>query len=112
MKPLTPDEDLRGGDEADRADVQSQQNLAIAIRQAQATPVLRATGLCHWCQDAVPAGLRFCVPEPMDPVEWSCIREYERSKKAQVRNLRVPEPEDLFEDPQQVLEQIRRDGLI
>ena len=109
MKPLS-DEDLRGGDEADRANAQAEQNLAIAIRRAH-TGLLRATGYCLWCDEVLPRGMRFCEPDVLDPIEWACAREYDKNEKTLSRIKPGTGPEKLLEDPIEVLRQMEDDGV-
>jgi len=75
--PLDPDTDLRSGDEADRGSAQTAQNLALALRQARNAPVIRFTGACLYCGEAVPPPLRFCEPDVLESMALSCIRSWE-----------------------------------
>lgn len=98
--PLTPEENLRSGDEGDRSSVQTEQNLQIALRQSRSTPTLAAKGTCHWCDEPVAEGLRFCLPVPGEPIEWSCIRAFEGREKARPRLITVAGPDEPdAEDP-------------
>jgi len=109
---LTPEDDLRSGDEADKANVQAEQNLQIALRRARSQPTLAAIGRCHWCDEPVDPGLRFCVPDAIDPLDWACAREYERNRKALARNLTVPEPDETLDDPREILIQLMVEGKL
>lgn len=92
--PLVPEEDIRHGDDADRANVQTEQNLQVALRQSRGAPTLAAKGTCHWCSEPVSEGLRFCLPVPGEPIEWSCIREFEGREKARPRMITVTGPDE------------------
>lgn len=77
---LVPDESLREGDEGDRANCQAAHNLAIAIRQARSAP-LRHTGRCLYCGESVDPPARFCEVDVLEPIEHSCIREWDVLQK-------------------------------
>ena len=83
--PLDPDADLRSGDLADRGAAQTDQNLALALRQARSAPVMLHTGSCLYCEEPVPAPLRFCEPDVLVPIEHSCIREWETLQRKRAR---------------------------
>jgi hypothetical protein len=47
-------------DDADRADGPIEQARKAAIEQARRAPALLPKGCCHYCEEPVAAGLRFC----------------------------------------------------
>lgn len=66
-------------DDIDRAQAQEEMARDLAIRAAIASaPVLPPTGACHWCDEPVAAGARFCNTE--------CCRDFERDQNAVKRN--------------------------
>ena len=47
-------------DEADLAEVERENALAIAMRQRKEAPALRPKGVCHFCDEAVDGERLFC----------------------------------------------------
>ncbi|MDI3304629.1 MAG: hypothetical protein QJR04_25105 [Burkholderia multivorans] len=68
-------------DDADRAQEQAELEMELRRRARKYEPTLKPCGACHFCSEPIADARLFC--------DADCRDDYERMKRAEVRNGRV-----------------------